>query len=61
MSYQKCPVCDGLGSTGIGFPTGEICRVCGGQGIISEVTGKPPENKLRYSTGTGESHAPKNE
>ena len=49
MSYQKCPKCNGYGSTGIGFPTGERCSVCGGAGIINEQTGKPPENNIRIS------------
>jgi DnaJ-class molecular chaperone len=54
MSYQKCPLCNGCGSTGIGFPTGEPCKVCGGTGIISEQTGKPPEYKYKTQSDTTE-------
>jgi len=54
MSYQKCPLCNGCGSTGIGFPTGEPCKVCGGTGIISEQTGKPPEYKYKTQSNTNE-------
>lgn len=51
MAWQKCPACDGVGWTGIGFPTGETCGVCQGQKIISEATGLPPR-RIVTTTGT---------
>ena len=43
--YQKCPICNGSGKTGMMSTTAiENCRVCSGEGIISELTGKPPKN-----------------
>ena len=50
MSYQACPICKGLGSVGVGFPNGDVCRTCGGTGIINEVTGKPPDNNIVTTT-----------
>jgi hypothetical protein len=52
MSFQRCPVCDGAGYVGIGFPTGEVCSVCRGQKIINEQTGVPPYETFT-TTGTG--------
>jgi hypothetical protein len=40
--WEKCPACDGVGWTGVGFPTGDACTVCAGQKIISVATGRPP-------------------
>ena len=42
MGFQKCPVCDGAGHVGIGFPYGQTCSVCQGQKIINDQTGTPP-------------------
>lgn len=39
--WQKCPVCSGSGSIGIGFPYGETCSVCNGGKIINSITGQP--------------------
>lgn len=50
MSWQKCPICDGAGHVGIGFPTGAICSVCQGQKIIHSVTGQVPY-KIVTTTG----------
>lgn len=42
--WQKCPVCNGLGTV----PASDIykhdkkCPTCSGKGIISTLTGKPP-------------------
>lgn len=55
MEYQKCPVCEGRGLLPHGFyipneqftssnTTPEICKTCGGKGIIVspvEITGSP--------------------
>lgn len=41
MSYQKCPVCNGSGYLIDAYATPK-CHVCRGWGIISEVTGMPP-------------------
>ena len=56
MSWQKCPICDGVGiiSGGYSMRAGdsnswtsynstETCRICGGAGIISDITGLPPQ------------------
>jgi len=43
MSWQKCPICNGCGYTGVGFPVGEICTVCRGMKIISDLSGLPPD------------------
>lgn len=51
MSFQKCPVCEGCGFVGIGFPTGKPCDVCHGQKIIDTQTGQPPY-KISTTTGT---------
>lgn len=48
MAWQKCPVCNGLGinlfdiGNYISFSTSNLCGVCKGAGIISEVSGLPP-------------------
>lgn len=51
MAWQKCPVCEGAGCTGIGFPYGATCSVCKGQKIISDITGTPPY-EIVTTTGT---------
>mgnify|MGYP001589630443 FL=1 len=55
MSWQKCPVCRGVGTVSGGyfsragdypswasFTALEVCQVCKGKGIIDEITGLPP-------------------
>ena len=42
MSYQKCPVCDGRGTTEE-YGVGTKCTVCDGKKIISTLTGRPPK------------------
>jgi len=61
MSWQKCPVCDGEGMvkqyiTDRTLPYEQHpCNVCKGFGIISEITGYPPNNKPKEEK-KGESH-----
>ena len=56
MSWQKCPVCNGVGivsggyfnragdcNSWVAYDTTEDCRICEGKGIIDEVTGHPPQ------------------
>ena len=53
MSYQKCPVCEGLGSfldltqpiTNFSNPV--ECPTCQGTRIISTLTGLPPVKKRK--------------
>jgi hypothetical protein len=51
--WQKCPICYGAGSHPTTFkhyngvtPPEMVCKICTGKGIISELTGKPPEYML---------------
>lgn len=53
MSFQKCPVCNGLGKTQDTVREIleiSICHACKGSGIINEQTGLPPENNTRKTT-----------
>jgi len=45
MSFQKCPICNGTGASSLSGTYSEIpvCPTCGGQRIISEITGLPPQ------------------
>lgn len=56
--WQKCPVCNGTGKS-IEIFSGESCKACNSKGIISSVTGLPPNGietfaspKYRNSDGT---------
>ena len=57
MSYQRCPICNGVGVVSGGYfgragdcgswtsgGTTELCQLCNGTGIIDEVTGRPPKD-----------------
>lgn len=46
MSYQKCPVCQGVGEVLCTDSTSCMrrCMTCGGSGIIDEFTGLPPHS-----------------
>lgn len=43
--YQRCPICNGSGNiySNYSLNTSSICKTCNGKGIISEVTGLPPQ------------------
>ena len=52
MSYQKCPLCDGVGAQP-SLSTSVLtvpCRVCQGAGIISALTGLPPDQRKEGKT-----------
>lgn len=38
--YQKCPICNGTGKK-LDYTK---CHVCNGKGIISSITGNPPQS-----------------
>lgn len=43
MTWQRCPVCRGLGVLPLGRFQDSECDICKGKKIIDEKTGKPPE------------------
>ena len=45
MSWQKCPVCNGIKSFGF-----QKCNTCNGTGIINELTGHPPKSDVKISS-----------
>ena len=42
--WQKCPICNGTGkyNNPLTMNTQDNCRTCNGKGIISQITGLPP-------------------
>lgn len=53
--WQKCPICNGLGTVpnyGMSSSTSSVCSVCKGQKIISELTGQPPGISVSTSNTT---------
>lgn len=49
MSWQKCPICDGLGTL-----SSVKCSVCDGKKIISSSTGLPPIDIGNFRSSTYE-------
>lgn len=49
MPWQKCPICNGSGTLGAGFPSGGTCDVCLGHKIIDELSGRPPQKLLEIT------------
>jgi hypothetical protein len=53
MTYQKCPICEGIGmipkpyATTTGFNSDVKCPTCKGARIISSMTGLPPERVVK--------------
>ncbi len=47
--WQKCPICDGTGRTynTVSSSSFEVCSVCNGTKIISELYGLPPNYELK--------------
>ena len=48
--WQKCPICDGEGritSNGLSSSVHQVCPVCKGAKIISELNGLPPNNSIK--------------
>lgn len=54
MSWQKCPVCRGLGTVlpekGTHPSSVTVCSCCNGKKIISAITGLPPKYPTVTST-----------
>lgn len=48
--FQKCPICYGSGMMYEVNKQSQPCPTCNGKRIISEVTGKPPEQDEPYKT-----------
>ena len=50
--YQKCPICNGSGKSSsmeVNTPANN-CHVCNGKGIISQITGLPPQDGITLTT-----------
>lgn len=55
MSFQLCPLCDGVGTLklgGISADSAASCSICEGAKIIDERTGKPPSSPSPVQTET---------
>lgn len=50
--WQKCPICNGSGNHTQPYTnaTSGLCKVCGGKGIINEITGLPPEGVETFAS-----------
>ena len=47
--WQKCPICDGEGrvtSNGLSSSVHQVCSLCKGAKIISELNGLPPNQSI---------------
>ena len=44
--WQKCPVCNGTGKiySSLSTSSSDVCSVCNGAKIISELSGLPPKS-----------------
>lgn len=50
--WQKCPVCNGFGHILIPSITIRPCHACDGQGLISIISGRPPNKVVAQSSTT---------
>jgi hypothetical protein len=50
--WQKCPICNGTGSSPKTFSSIPICPTCNGHRIISELIGKPPAYEIKTDVTT---------
>ena len=50
--WQKCPICNGTGNSynNMTMNTSSTCKTCNGKGIISEITGLPPNGVETFAS-----------